>query len=272
MAERAHKLLAALGNSWPCRHHKRAPTEMGPFRTETTGRHKQTGHRWRERLVLLFQLAATAAVLGWLPGNAIKLTAMVLVWWIGFKRISSRELMIMAGVNVLFSLMDLGALHSGVFRFRHPDLLGLPIYEFFMWGFFTLHALRFVGRMPESPRLTLSLVLAALFAVPFATVAQPIVLFYASFIVLIASLAVLREPVDFAYTSYLIAVGCLIEYVGVWSGQWTYPAPPPGGVALWFIPMWGGVGLFTGRLLAPLVGHQRPAGGYSGGSGSLVPE
>ena len=83
----------------------------------------------------------------------------------------------MAGVNVLFSLMDLGALHSGVFRFRHPDLLGLPIYEFFMWGFYTLNALRFVGRMPETPRLTLSLVLAALLFLPFATVAQPIVLF-----------------------------------------------------------------------------------------------
>jgi hypothetical protein len=214
----------------------------------------QFGRRRRERFVLLLQLAATAAVLGLLPGNFIKLTAMIVVWGITFRRITGRELMVMAGVNVLFSLMDLGALHSGIFRFRHPDLLGLPIYEFFMWGFYTLNALRFVGRVPETPRLTLSLVLAALLAVPFATVSQPIVLFCTSLIVLIASLAVLREPADFAYTGYLIAVGCVIEYVGVWTGQWAYPGPPPGGVALWFIPMWGGVGLFSGRLLAPLIG------------------
>ena len=247
-------------------------TEMTSSSAETTRRYNKTDHRWRERVVLMLQLTATAAILGWLPGNIIKMTAMVVLWGITFRRISGRELMMIAGVDVLFSLMDLGALRSGVFRFRHPDLIGLPIYEFFMWGFFTLHALRFVGRMPETPRLILSLALAALFALPFATIAQPIVLFFASSIVLVASLAVLRDPVDFAYTGYLIAVGCLIEYVGVWTEQWVYPGSPPGGVALWFIPMWGGVGLFTGRLLAPLVGHQLPAGGYSGGSRSLIPE
>jgi len=245
---------------------------MGPSHPQKTERHNQIGRRGRERLVLLFQLAATAAVLGWLPGNVIKLAVMVVLWGITFRRISSRELIIMAGVNVVFSLMDLGALHSGVFRFRRPDLLGLPVYEYFMWGFFTLHGLRFVGRMPETPRLTLSVVLAVLFAVPFATVTQPTLLFCTSSIVLIASLTLLREPVDFAYTGYLIAVGCVIEYVGVWTGQWTYPGSPPGGVALWFIPMWGGVGLFISRLLAPLIGHQLPAVAYCGGDRSPTPE
>ena len=210
----------------------------------------------RRRLALLLQLAATGAVLGWLPGNAMKLAAMLVVWGIGFRRISRRELMIMAGVNLLFSVMDLGALRNGVFRFSYPDFLGLPVYEFFMWGFLTLHALRFIGAVPARPRLVLSIAAAALFAIPFATIHQPMMLFWTSSIVLIASLAVFRDPVDFAYTGYLIAVGCVIEYVGVWTGQWVYPGPPPGGVALWFIPMWGGVGLFTGRLLAPLVGRQ----------------
>lgn len=244
---------------------------MGPFPADITGWQKQTDRRTRERLVLLFQLATTAAVLGWLPGNFIKLTAMVVVWGITFRPISSRELLIMAGVNVLFSLMNLGALHSGVFQFRHPDLVGLPIYEYFMWGFYTLHAVRFIGRTAARPRLALSLVLAALFAIPFLTVTQPIVLFCTSLIVLIASLVLLREPVDFAYTGYLIAVGCVIEFVGVWTGQWTYPGPPPGGVALWFIPMWGGVGLFIGRLLAPLIGSQALPGASSGEGRSRDP-
>jgi hypothetical protein len=121
----------------------------------------------------------------------------------------------MGGIDVLFSAMDLGALHSGVFRFRQPDLLGLPIYDFFMWNFFTLNALRFIGRPPARPRLVPSLALAILFAVPFATVTQPVILFRVASLVLIAGLAVLREPVDFAYTGYLIGVGCVIEYVGV---------------------------------------------------------
>ena len=226
---------------------------MGPFRPEITGWHKQTDRHTRDRLVLLFQLFATVVVLGWLPGNVIKFTAMVMVWGIGFRRISRRELITMAGVNVLFSLMDMAALHAGVFRFQHPDLLGLPVYEFFLWGFYTLHALRFVGRAPAKPRLFPAAILAVLFVIPFATITDSELLFLASSILLIFSLALFCDPVDFAYTGYLIAVGCVIEYVGVWTGQWAYPGPPLSGVALWFIPMWGGVGLFTGRLLAPLI-------------------
>jgi hypothetical protein len=226
-------------------------------RPEGTSRGHPHGRRQR-RIILLLQLSATVAALGWVPGNSLKLAALVVIWAIGFRRLSGRELIVMGGVDVLFSLMDLGALHSGVFRFRHPDLLGLPIYEFFMWGFFTLNALRFIGRPPAEPRLAPSVALAILFAIPFATVTQPVILFCAASLVLIAGLAVLREPVDFAYTGYLIGVGCVIEYVGVWTGQWEYPGPPPGGVALWFIPMWGGVGLFAGRLLAPLVERSPP--------------
>ena len=218
----------------------------------------------RHRVALLLQLGATGAVLGWLPGNAIKLLAMMLVWGIGFGRISRRELMLMAGVNLLFSAMDLAALYSGVFWFQHPDLLGLPIYEFFMWGFFTLHALRFVGAVPKAPPLLPSLALTALFATPFVTINQPSFLFCASSVVLIGVLAIFRDPVNFAYAGYMIAIGCLIEYIGVWTGQWAYPGPPPGGVALWFIPMWGGVGLVTGLLLGPLV--------YPGERVSSVPE
>lgn len=211
--------------------------------------------------ILLLQLAATVAVLGWLPANFIKLTAMIAIWGTTFRQISGRELLAMAGVDVMFSLMDWAAIHRGVFRFQHPNLVGLPIYEFFMWGFFALHAVRFVGTVPTRRRPILSLVLAALYSAPFLTIAEPGLLFCLSFALLAACLVVLRDPIDFAYTAYMIAVGCAVEYVGVWTGQWAYPGSPLGGVALWFIPMWGGVGLFTGRLLAPLLLHQEPSMG-----------
>ena len=88
--------------------------------------------------------------------------------------------MIFAGVNLLFSMLDLGALRGGVFRFEHPDLIGLPAYEFFLWGFYTLNALRFVGCAPAKPRLIPALVLAVLFALPFATITAPPILFCVS--------------------------------------------------------------------------------------------
>ena len=241
---------------------------MGQGPPDGTQLDDQRGRQRRKRIVLLLQLGATVAVLGWLPGNLAKLIAMIIVWGAGFRRISGRELIMITGVNLFFSIMDFGALDSGIMRFRHPDLFGLPIYEFFMWGFYTLHALRFIGDAPAKPRFLPAFFLAVLFAIPFATISQPIVLFCASSLVLFTSLAVFREPLDFAYTGYLIAVGCVIEYVGVWTGQWAYPGSPLGGVALWFIPMWGGVGLFTGRLIAPLIVRHAPDKAYSGGAHS----
>ena len=47
---------------------------------------------------------------------------------------------------------------------------------------------------------------------------------------------------DVAYAGYMAALGALIEYVGVWTGQWHYPGQHFGGVPLWFLPMWAGVG------------------------------
>jgi hypothetical protein len=51
----------------------------------------------------------------------------------------------------------------------------------------------------------------------------------------------------------MAALGALIEYVDVWTGQWHYPGHPYGGVPLWFVTMWAGVGLFARRLILPLL-------------------
>ena len=42
-------------------------------------------------------------------------------------------------------LMDIMAVRQGVFTFTSPDFLGLPIWEFFMWGFYVFHCLRLLG-------------------------------------------------------------------------------------------------------------------------------
>jgi len=72
-------------------------------------------------------------------------------------------------------------------------------------------------------------------------------------IILAVALAAFHQRLDLAYAGYMILVGALVEYTGVWSGQWGYPGDPPGGVPLWFLTMWGGVGLFTRRLVVPLL-------------------
>ena len=210
----------------------------------------------RARLVLLAQLLATVGALGWIPGNPAKLITMLVIWGLGFGRIQVAELQAMAAVNLLFVLVNSAALRRGIFVFDHPDFLRMPVYEYLMWGFYTLHTIRLLnGAAPPGPLIAASAAAAAA-ALPFALVADPTLLLAASGLVLAGCIALFHEPMDLAYAAYMIALGALIEYVGVGTGQWHYPGQHFGGVPLWFLPMWAGVGLFTRRLTLPLLRRE----------------
>lgn len=203
----------------------------------------------QQRVTLLLQLAGTVATLAWTPGNVGKLITMIIVWLLGFRGLSRNDLLLMLGINTLFTIMNLGALRQGIFVFQNPDLLGLPVFEFFMWGFYVLHTLRFIGGRPTRSPLIWIIVMAVAFATPFTTIADPKLLLLVTAIILAGCFAFYHEGIDFAYAGYMIFVGAVIEYTGVSAGQWHYPAPPPGGVPFWFITMWGGIGFFVRRLL-----------------------
>lgn len=204
-------------------------------------------------ILLGLQLPMTLASLAFVPGGWPKLVAFLLCWALTFGRITKPELLTYVLVSVLFSVMDISAVRQGAFAFDSPDLLGLPMWEFFMWGFYVLHCLRLLGgNTPDASRLTV-VVLAVLFAVPFVVLNDPWQLLAASASVLAIALGFFHEREDFAYLGYMIFLGALVEYCGVWSGQWHYPGEPLGGVPLWFATMWGGIGLFTRRLILPLL-------------------
>lgn len=106
------------------------------------------------RLVLAAQLLATAAALGWVPTNAVKLVAMLVIWRLGFGRVSPAEMVAMMLVNLFFVVANQAALARGIFGFNDPDFLGMPVYEYLMWGFYTLHGIRFldgIGPLRRAP-------------------------------------------------------------------------------------------------------------------------
>lgn len=174
---------------------------------------------------------------------------MLVIWRLGFGRVRPRELAAMAVVNLFFVLANQAALAKGTFSFDDADFLGMPVYEYLMWGFYTLHAIRFLdGSAPAGGQL-LPFAAAAIFALPFALPIDPARLPMVSAALLAACLALFHQRMDFAYAGYMAALGTLFEYVGVWTGQWHYPGSPLGGVPFWFLTMWGGVGLFTRRLV-----------------------
>jgi len=205
------------------------------------------------RALLLLQLPVTLAILAWVPGNVTKLAALLFTWSLSFGRLARVEIVVFVAISILFAAMNLGALAQGVFYFVHPDLMGMPVWEYFMWGFYVVHLVRMVNGAAPEGGVWLPLALAVAFAIPFSTISDPGVLLLATGIILALALAVFHERLDLAYTGYMILVGALVEYTGVWSGQWGYPGDPPGGVPLWFVTMWGGVGLFTRRLVVPLL-------------------
>jgi hypothetical protein len=79
---------------------------------------------------------------------------------------------------------------------------------------------------------------------------------------LVLLFAMYHEPMDFVYAGYMAVVGELVEHVGEATGQWHYPGQSWDGVPLWLLPLWAGVGLFTRRLVLPLLRQpKRPRTG-----------
>jgi hypothetical protein len=115
------------------------------------------------------------------------------------------------------------------------------------------------GDAPEGQRAT-AWILALLYSAAFAGIPDQDLLLVASGTLLVVGLILFHEPLDLAYTGYMVLLGAAVEYTGVWSGQWYYPGNPAGGVPLWFVTLWGGVGLFLRRLVLPILArYEKPA-------------
>lgn len=210
-----------------------------------------------ERGVYLLQLAGTLAILAFVPGNLYKLSAFLVLWAVIFRRLGGQETVLVLFACVFFSAMNVATLSQGAFRFNAPDFLGMPAYEFVMWGFYLLHTRRILGRpaAPVRPQLA-TVVLALLYCIAFAAIPAAWLLLLVTAVLLAAGLAVHHERHDLLYVGYMIVLGALIEFTGVWSGNWSYPG---GGVPLWFVTLWGGVGYFLHRLILPAIALAVPS-------------
>jgi hypothetical protein len=209
------------------------------------------------RTRLLLQIPLSLAILAWLPGNAAKLAALLLLWSLSFQRLNLREGIFYIGVCLFFTGMNALSLRQGIFAFSHPDVLGMPVYELFMWGFYLLHTWRVLGGAAPTGSPLRAWVLALLYAAAFGSFADGNTLLVVTAALLLVGLALFHEPLDLAYVAYLVALGAAFEYMGVHSGQWSYPGQPLGGVPLWFVTLWGGVGLFLRRLVVPWLAAAR---------------
>lgn len=201
----------------------------------------------------IIQVVGTCVILAFVPGNITKLLSFLLFWGSTFGRPSKYELIIALLVNILFTFMNLNALMQGIFAFTHPDIASLlPVWELVMWSFYVIHTRRIFsgsGRSAANPDRRKAILCALVYSAPFGIVTDQHWLFIITLSLLLLSFVLFHERMDLAYTGYFVLLGAIIEYTGVYSGQWYYPSRPYTGVPLWFATMWGGVGLFTHRIL-----------------------
>lgn len=202
---------------------------------------------------LLIQVPLVMAILAFVPTNLGKLAALLAMWALTFGRLTKVELVFFAVVCVFFTGMNAASLAQGIFAFTEPDVLRMPVWELFMWGFYLLHTRRVLGGRAAYDRRGLVWALALAYSVAFSTIHDSNTLLAVTGVLLALGLILFHEREDLAYTGYMILLGALIEYSGVLSGNWVYPGNPPGGVPLWFITLWGGVGLFLRRLVLPIL-------------------
>jgi hypothetical protein len=205
----------------------------------------------------VLQVAVTLVVLAWVPGTALKAMLLLGFWALLFAPLARAEIWMCLGVCLFFTGMNASALQQGIFRFAEPDILGMPTYELFMWGFYILNAKRLIAGAAPTDRRGLAWVLALAYSAAFGLISDQQVLLIVSGALLLIALFFFHDAMDLAYVGYMVALGAIVEYTGVHAGQWSYPGDVPGGVPLWFVTMWGGIGLFFRRLVLPLVERRR---------------
>jgi len=206
---------------------------------------------------LAIQGVGTLSILASPLPNFVKAVLLLALWKVSFRGISRPEWMVFAIANVFFTIMNILSLRQGIFFFVSPDLLGLPYYEFFMWGFYLLHLKRVLnGPLPPPADIKLWLLFVA-FAACFSAIHNPYVLLLATGGLVGWGLYWHHDNCDLQHVLYTVALGGAIEYIGVHSGEWAYPGDPPGGVPFWFVTLWGGIGFFFRRLILPLLAETK---------------
>ncbi len=205
------------------------------------------------RLFALIQVPLTLVVLCFVNGAGPILVSLLAVWALTFRKLSLEEIGLCLFVGLFFIIINYLALTQNLFAFSNPDLIKMPLYQFFLWPFYVLNAKRLLGGSQVGQPDWKIFGLLALYVLAFMLIPNPMHLLAATGVILLIGFALHRSYKDLAYTIYMIVIGAAVEYTSVHQGHWSYPGNPPGGVPLWFFALWGGTGYFLHRAALPLI-------------------
>ena len=227
------------------------------------GRNVSSRNSKDEKLRVLLALPCTLAVIYFVPQSILVWLILTIFWWLLFRPWQADEFILFSIAAAFFLIQNYVCLRAEIFKFRVKDILLMPYYEPFLWGFYFMTLKRFISghrrvnsnpqpgdstETPEKKSILGLLVTTAAFSffstTPWflpATIVSTLVLFM-----------MFHTRRDFYYAGCSLLLGLIVELFGVSTGFWSYPVSDFAGIPYWFATMWISVGLLGFRFLIPL--------------------
>jgi hypothetical protein len=206
-----------------------------------------------EKARVLLVLASTLLIVLFAPSSLAVLLILLPFWWIVFRPWQLGELYSFVIATIFFLIQNYVCLKAGIFEFRHKDILLMPYYEPFMWGFYFTALKRFIAGSRKSPAFEMKSLIGLLAtSIAFSLFSKTSLFFAATIVSTLLLFVLFHRKLDIAYAVSALLLGFVVELFGVFSGLWSYPAPDFLRMPYWFSTMWISVGLLGGRFLMPL--------------------
>jgi hypothetical protein len=209
-----------------------------------------------DRIRAVVATGATICLLYFVADTFVLALILPLFWALLLRPIAVSEVVLFGVAALFFLLQNYVCLEAGLFEFRYKDILLMPYYEPFLWGFYLLTMKRFIGeRQPPRRidwRVIVGLVVTSLMFSTFSESSRTLLLATAGSTLLL--LAFFHAPADIGFAVYSLILGFIIELFGVSTGLWSYPAPDFLGMPFWFATMWASVGILARRFAIPAAG------------------
>ena len=206
------------------------------------------------REVSLLSLIVTLAIIHWIEPSWLVLILLLCFWGVIFFPWRRVDVLLFSVASLFFLFQNYAVLKVGGFSFKHQDILLMPYYEPFLWGFYFVNIKRFFAEPIKTSSLSrksfiglfTTMVAFSLFS------KQSETLLIVSSVSTIFLLVLFHQRRDLYYGAYALLLGFVIELFGVSTGLWRYPHPDFLGVPYWFAPMWISVGILARRFVIPL--------------------
>lgn len=207
-----------------------------------------------EKIKSISGVIITLSIIHWIDTSLIITPLLFLFWFFLFRPLTTTESTIFLTASLFFLGQNYAVLKTGGFSFKNKDLLLMPYYEPFLWGFYYLTLKRFIMEPSGTHTLQGKAIFGlALTGFCFSFFSDNSGILFISTLLLTGILFVMfHEKYDLYYAFCALILGFIIEVFGVSTGLWKYPEPDFIGIPYWFATMWISVGLLGRRFLIPL--------------------